>query len=211
MSNNWRDFTVKCLDVALDYFENTDGSNRAVFASEVMDYLFRIAKESDSKERKVKTVEKVSEIREPKFVEVSKVEEKPIKYVDELESPNLKARVKHTIEHGKTQDHTDKSIADRFAGAIVYIGDRHRNGIQDSLAEIVRGNYICDGRTKDSFKLLKTGETLTMTEYLSKFNVSHGNCARVRFTENPRVSFWMVKAKYYNDFQTMDDVRAFGK
>lgn len=211
MSSNWRDFTVKCLDVALDYFELTDDSNVAVFASEVMDYLFRVAKEADSNEKEAKKVEKASEIREPKFVEAPKVVKESIEYVDELDIPEYREYTKHTIDHTKTKGHTNKSISDRFAGAVVYIGDRHRNGIQDSLAEIVKGATVGTGEVKDYFKLLKTGETLTMTEYLTKFNVTDCNYARVRFTENPRVSFWMIKAKYYNDFQTMDDVRAFGK
>ena len=106
--------------------------------------------------------------------------------------------------------HNNKTLSSKFEHAVVYM----LGAENESLATIEVGPTK---KVRDVFRLLSTGEELSESEYLIRFNKfinpdasdewGYRNKARVVFQVNPKANLGTVKhKKWYDKFESIDDI-----
>lgn len=124
--------------------------------------------------------------------------------------PRYRHAKKNLVINRTNSTNYPKTLSTKFEHAEVYIV-----GAKDeSLATIEVGP---DNKTRDVFRLVKTGEELTEKDYLIRFNKfinpeatdewGYRNKSRIVFKLNPKVNVGMVKhPKNYYTMSSIDDV-----
>ena len=182
MSNiNWKESVEKMLDVVFNYYNATTDGDFEIIEDFIVNYLCIQCGKNLNKTKH--NYNKLADILTP--VEKSKKSSR-------MGTPK-----------------TDKSMSVKFKDTMVYVctGNDKFDIQTKTLANIVPG---CSDKSKEQFKLISSGEVLTMTEYLKKFGFNPSDTHRVRFVVNPNVSAWLIKHKF-DKFNTIEDIISYSR
>lgn len=182
MSNiNWKESVEKMLDVVFNYYNATTDGDFETIEDFIVNYLCIQCGKNLNKTKH--NYNKLADIFTP--VEKSKKSSR-------MGTPK-----------------TDKSMSVKFKDTMVYVctGNDKFDIQTKTLANIVPG---CSDKSKEQFKLVSSGEVLTMTEYLKKFGFNPYDTHRVRFVVNPNVSAWLIKHNF-DKFNTIEDIVSYSR
>lgn len=182
MSNvDWKESVEKMLDVVFNYYNATTDGDFETIEDFIVNYLcIQCGKNSNKTEC---DYSQLSDI-------ITSVEKS-------RKSPGLGV------------PKTDKSMSVKFRDMMVYVctGDDKFDIQTKTLANIMPG---CSDKSREQFKLISSGEVLTMTDYLKKFGFNPSDTHRIRFAVNPNVSAWIIKHNF-DKFNTIEDIVSYSR